>query len=303
MSPSALNAFLPLLALLASVTLLGLGTSWAKLALFPLAGALGTTTLRVGFSALLMLLWWRPWRWPLHRRDRLHLLGYGAALGGMNLFFYLSLQRIPFGVAVAIEFAGPLTVALWQSRRPLDLAWVALAVTGLALLLPLGLDTQALDLTGVLHALIAAIFWALYILLGKRVAHLHAGHSVSLGLSVAALVALPTGWEAAASALVQPGTWAVALGVAALSSAAPISLEMVALKRLPAQAFGIMISMEPAVAALLAMALLQEHLSLLQWAAIALIMSASAGAALSAQTDRRRPPAPTCDGGEQPAKA
>lgn len=234
---SRLAPLIPLLAILGSVTCLGLGTSWAKHTLFPLVGAAGTSAVRVGFSALLLLAFWRPWRWALSARDARTVALYGAALGAMNLCFYLSLQTIPFGVAVAIEFSGPLAVALFASRRALDFVWVLLAVCGLGLLLPLGHDVSELDPRGVAYALGAAVFWATYIVFGKRASHLHAGHSVALGLAMAALVVVPAGVVQAGGALLSPAVLLVGLGVALVSSALPISLEMVALKRLPPQAF------------------------------------------------------------------
>lgn len=285
-------ALIPLLAILGAVTALGLGTSWAKHSLFPVVGAQGTTAVRVGFSALLLLLFWRPWRWALSRADARTVALYGAALGAMNLCFYMSLRSIPFGLAVAIEFSGPLAVALFSSRRPLDFLWVLLAAAGLGLLLPLGHDVSTLDPAGVLYALAAAVFWATYIVFGKRASHLHAGHSVSLGLFVAALVVVPVGVAHAGAALLSPAILATGLGVALISSAIPISLEMVALKRLSPQAFGIMASMEPAVAALLALALLGEYLSAMQWLAIALIVAASVGSSVTAQRGKRVPAVP-----------
>jgi len=278
------HRFLPFLAVLGSVTALGIGTSWAKYWLFPAVGAQGTTALRVGFSALLVLLLWRPWRWYLSRADAKSVVLYGAALGGMNLMFYLSLRTLPFGLAVAIEFAGPLAVAIWSSRRPVDFVWVLLAIAGLGLLLPLGLNGSMLDPVGVAYALGAAVFWALYIVFGKRAGHLHAGHSVSLGLLVAALVVVPVGVAHAGAALLSPSLLLIGVAVAAVSSAVPISLEMMALKRLPKEAFGIMISMEPAVAAVLALGLLDERLSVMQWLAIGLIVMASVGCAATART-------------------
>lgn len=285
-------SFVPLLAILGAVTCLGIGTSWAKHTLFPLVGAQGTTAVRVGFSALLLLLFWRPWRWSLNRADARAVALYGAALGATNLSFYLALRTIPFGIAVAIEFAGPLAVALFASRRPVDFVWILLAAAGLALLLPLGHDMSALDATGVLFALAAAVFWATYILFGKRASHLHAGQSVSLGLLAAALVVVPVGVAHAGSALLSPVVLAAGVGIALVSSAIPISLEMVALKRLPPQAFGIMVSMEPAVAALLALVLLDEYLDAVQWLAIALIVAASVGSSVTAQRGKRMPAAP-----------
>ena len=285
MTVSRLQRFFPFLAVLGSDTSLGLGTSWAKQVLFPAVGAQGTTAVRVGLSAVLMLLW-RPWRWRLSRADAQAVALYGAALGAMNLMFYLSLQTLPFGLAVAIEFAGPLAVAIWSSRRAVDFVWVALAIVGLALLLPLGLSGSTLDPLGVLYAVGAAVFWALYIVFGKRAGHLHAGQSVSLGLLVAALVVVPVGVAHAGAALLSPSVLLVGVAVAAISSALPISLEMMALKRLPKEAFGIMISMEPAVAALLALVLLGERLDTVQWLAIGCIVAASMG---SAATARRLP--------------
>src|SRR5574343_1144101 len=162
MSASRLQRFIPFLDVLGSVTALGIGTSWAKQALFPVVGAQGTTAVRVGLSALLMLLLWRPWRWRLSGADAKALALYGVALGAMNLMFYMSLKTLPFGLAVAIEFAGPLAVAIWSSRRAVDFVWVALAIAGLGLLLPLGLGGTPLDPVGILYSVGAAVFWALY---------------------------------------------------------------------------------------------------------------------------------------------
>ncbi len=287
MSSHRFHHVLPILAVLGSVTALGLGTSLAK-QLFPLVGSLGTTALRVGFSALLLLLIWRPWRWPLAKADRMLVLRYGVALGLMNLLFYLSLRTIPFGIAVAIEFSGPLAVALFSSRKPVDYVWLALAIAGLGLLLPFGGSVQALDVTGVLYALAAAAFWGAYIVFGKRLGHLHAGHSVALGLTVAAITVVPFGIWHAGSALLEPHTLLVGVVVAAISSALPISLEMVALKRLPQGAFGIMTSMEPAVAAILGLLILNEQLDSWQWGAIVCVMLAAAGSAWTARPQQHR---------------
>lgn len=279
---------LPLLAVFGSVVALGVGTSFAK-QLFPVVGSLGTTALRVGFSALLLLLIWRPWRKPLSRAEVMSLIRYGVALGCMNLMFYQSLKTIPFGVAVAIEFSGPLTLAVFTSRQRIDFLWIALAIAGLALLLPFGNisidgnDVSALNPEGVFCALVAAVFWAAYILFGKKVGHLHAGHSVSLGLSVAAITVVPFGIWHAGSALWQPEILLAGLVVGAISSAIPISLEMVALKRLTPGAFGVMTSMEPAVAALLGLLVLNEQLTAPQWLAIGLVMCAAAGSAATSQ--------------------
>ncbi len=287
MQTSRFAPLVPVLAVLGSVTSLAIGTSYAK-QLFPLIGAQGTSALRVGFSALFLLLLWRPWRWHTSRADGAAILRYGLALGAMNLLFYMALRTIPFGIAVAIEFTGPLAVAMLSSRRGIDFVWVGCAVGGLLLLLPLN-GGPALDLAGVLYALGAAACWALYIVFGKRAGHLHAGHSVSLGLLAASLVVVPVGVGHAGMALLEPKILLAGFVVAVVSSAIPMSLEMMALKRLPKETFGILISMEPAVTALWALLLLHERLGGLQWLAIGCTVLASVG---STMTARGRRPAP-----------
>lgn len=292
MTPQRWQHAFPLLAVLGSVTALGIGTSFAK-QLFPQVGPLGTTALRVGLSALVMLVLWRPWRWRLSRMDAISVCKYGVALGFMNLLFYMSLRTIPFGVAVAIEFCGPLTVAATSSRRRVDFVWLGLAVLGLGLLLPIDAGTAPLDPVGVMYALSAAICWGAYIVFGQRVGHLHSGQSVALGLTVAAMAVVPFGVWQAGSALLDPYILFFGVGVAVVSSAIPISLEMMALKRLPREAFGVMTSIEPAVAALLGFLLLNEHLNGLQWTAIGSTMLAAAGSAVTARRSR-----PLCEPAE-----
>jgi len=281
MQTSRFAPMLPALAVLGSVTALAIGTSYAKY-LFPLVGAQGTSALRVGFSALLLLLFWRPWRWKTSRVDAMTILRYGLTLGLMNLLFYMAIRTIPFGIAVAIEFTGPLTVAMLSSRRPIDFVWVGCALLGLLLLLPLG-GGPALDPAGVLYAMGAAACWGLYIVFGKRAGHLHAGHTVSLGLLAASLVVVPVGVAHAGMALLEPKILLAGLLVALVSSAIPMSLEMMALKRLPKETFGILISMEPAVAALWAMLLLHEQLAGVQWLAIGCTVVASVGSTMTAR--------------------
>ncbi len=202
----------------------------------------------------------------------------------MCLSFYLSLRTLPFGIAVAIEFAGPLSVVVWSSRRPVDFVWIALAVAGLALLLPLGHDINTLDPTGMAWAALGGTGWACYIIFGKRVGHLPVSITAPLGAAMAALVVVPVGVVHAGTALLAPDVLLTSLGVALISSAIPISLELFALKHLPKNVFGTMTSMEPAVAALLALLLLGEVLSWSQCLAIGLIMLASMGCTLTAQS-------------------
>ncbi|WP_336489961.1 DMT family transporter [Methylobacterium nigriterrae] len=281
--PGGAALILPVAALLGGIVSLCTGTAFAK-QLFPAVGAAGTTSYRVGFAALLLCALWRPWRWRLGRGDVATLALYGGVLGAMNLLFYLSLRTIPLGIAVAIEFTGPLAVALSASRRAADVLWIGLAALGLVLLLVPGQGSavSALDPTGLACVLGAALCWALYIVFGQRAGRLHGGQAVSLGMAVAALVVLPFGLAEAGAALLDPGSMLVGLGVAVLSSALPYSLEMVALKRLPRQTFGVLLSLEPAVAALAALAVLGERLTPGQGAAIACIVAASAGSTASA---------------------
>lgn len=264
------------LALLGAIVSLNIGSSYGK-QLFSLVGAEGTTTFRVVFAALILLIAWRPWRMPLSQADRKAILLYGLVLGLMNLTFYLSLRYLPLGLAIAIEFIGPLSVALLSSRQPKDILWIFLAGCGIFLLLPLPGSASALSMIGVGFALASAFFWALYIVFGHRLGHLHEGQSTSLGMLVAAAVVLPFGISQAGRALLNGNLLLSGLFVATLSSAIPYSLEMFALKRLPKSTFGILCSLEPAVGAIAGMIVLHEQLTLLQWIAISLVMAASVG--------------------------
>ncbi len=261
------------------------GASLAK-HLFPQVGAQGATAYRLGLSALMLLLWRRPWRRASKGRDWRALRGYGLSMGAMNLVFYMSLRTIPLGIAVALEFTGPLALALFGSRRWVDFVWIALAVAGLALLLPLQGQVRALDPVGVMYALAAGVGWALYIVMGQKAGAAYGADAVTLGTSIGAMLVIPFGVVHAGTALLSPTLLPYALGVAVLSSALPYSLEMIAITRLPARTFSTLLSLEPAIAALAGVALLNEQLTMLQWLAIVAIIVASAGTALSLQ----RPP-------------
>ena len=266
--------------LLVSMGSYQLGAALAK-QLFPAVGAQGATACRLGLGAAILLLVRRPWRSWRRGRDPRALWGYGLSIGAMNLAFYLSLRTIPLGIAVALEFTGPLALALFGSRRLLDFIWIALVVAGLLLLLPLRGQTHALDPVGVLCALAAGVGWACYIVLGQRAGAAYGGDAVTWGTSIAALLAIPVGVAHAGGALFDPALLPFALGVAVLSSALPYSLEMVALTRLPTRSFGTLLSLEPAFGALVGASLLGERLSLLQWLAILAIIVAAVGTALS----------------------
>lgn len=265
------------------------GASLAK-SLFSILTPQGVTALRLLFSSLLLLLVWRPWRYSLDRKIWKSILLYGASLGGMNLLFYMALQRIPLGVAVALEFTGPLLVALLASRHIRDLMWVALAVIGIILLLPLGLiESTSLDPVGIVYALLAGACWALYIIFGQRTgSDIPSGVITAWGMLIAAIAVVPVGVIAAHRELLNFSVWPIAFGVAVLSSALPYSLEMVALKRLPAKTFSILMSLEPALAALSGLLFLNEQLSVTQLLAIALLISASIGTTLTSRYEDAR---------------
>jgi inner membrane transporter RhtA len=279
------SPLLPVSALLLAMLSFQFGAALAK-QLFPLVGAEGATAIRLGLGALILWLLRRPWRNLAGRRDWASLAGYGLTLGLMNLFFYMALQTLPLGIAVALEFLGPLAIALFGSRRALDLVWVALVIAGLALLLPYGEHAQALDPVGVAYALAAAAGWATYILLGRRAGDAFGSDAVALGSAIGALVAVPVGAVHAGAALFSLSIVPFAVGVAVLSSALPYSLEMFALTRLPARTIGILVSIEPAMGALLGLVFLDEHLSAFQWLAIAAVIVASMGAVFTARQSR-----------------
>ena len=231
----------------------------------------------------MLLLATRTWRHRLPRQDWWVVLRYGVTLGVMNLMFYMAIRTIPFGVAVAIEFCGPLAVALFSSRRRIDYLWIACAVAGLLLLLPIRGAAGSLDPAGVLFALAAATCWAGYIIFGKRTQHLHAGRTVALGVATGALVVAPVGLVHAGTSLFAPQVLLVGLGAAVLSSAIPMFLEMKALRGLQAGTYGVMTSLEPALTAMIAFVTLGESLTWAQWGAIVLTVVAAMGSALTGQ--------------------
>jgi inner membrane transporter RhtA len=251
--------------------------------LFPVVGAEGAAALRLALASCMMLAAWRPWRARLRREHLRSVAIYGVAMGCMNLLFYLSLNRIPLGIAVALEFTGPLAVAMAASHRALDFAWIGLAAAGLLALLPLGTGSSALSLVGIGFALGAGGCWALYIVYGQRAGASHGGASAALGTLAGALVIVPVGIAHSGLALFRPEILPLAAAVALLSSALPYSLEMFALTRLPTRTFGVLMSVEPALGALSGLYFLGERLSVVQWGAIACIMLASAGSAATSR--------------------
>jgi inner membrane transporter RhtA len=256
------------------------GTAFAK-SLFPAVGAVGVTTLRVTFAALILAALWRPWRNPPTREAWPALAAYGVALGLMNLTFYLALKTLPLGVGVAVEFVGPLSVAVASSRRALDFLWIALAVVGLVLLLPIWKQAHPLDPVGLVFMLAAGACWASYIVFGQKAGKAHGRAATAIGMAVAAVVVIPFGVASAGAKLLSPSVLLPGAAVALLASVIPYSLEMIALTRLPVRVFGTLLSLAPAVAALMGWLVLREALSPVQGLAIAAIVAASVGTTLS----------------------
>lgn len=279
-SPRKMPVWLPILVLLIAMCSIQSGASLAK-SLFPLVGAPGVTALRLALGTLILVLFFKPWRLRFAREQRLPLLFYGLSLGGMNYLFYLAIQTVPLGIAVALEFTGPLAVALFSSRRPVDFIWVVLAVLGLWFLLPLGQDVSHVDLPGAALALGAGACWAIYILAGQRAGAEHGPATVAVGSLIAAIVFVPLGAVQAGEALWHWSVIPLGLAVAVLSTALPYSLEMIALTRLPTRTFGTLMSMEPALAAVAGIVFLGETLTVIQWLALAAIIAASMGSTLT----------------------
>jgi inner membrane transporter RhtA len=247
--------------------------------LFDDLGPTGMVFLRTLFAAIALLLLWRPVVEGHDRGDLALAVAFGVTLAAMNLSFYEAIDRIPLGIAVTIEFVGPLAVAVGGSRRALDLVWVVLAAAGILLLARAGGHVNA---GGIAFALLAGVFWATYILLSARIGRVFPGGSgLSLAMAVAAVLLVPVGVAGGGSALLRPELLAAAAGVAILSSAIPYSLELAALRTLPTRVLGILLSVEPAMAALAGFVILDQGLRLRDGIAIALVAMASAGASLT----------------------
>jgi inner membrane transporter RhtA len=245
--------------------------------LFEDLGPTGAVLMRTAFAAALLAAIWRPRRALLRGEQRGAVVLFGLVLAGMNLSFYAALDRLPLGIAVTIEFIGPLAVAIAASRRWLDGAWIAAAAAGLVLLVP-GIG-QELDPLGIAFALAAAGFWAAYILLSARVGRGGAGNAgLAMAMAIGAVALVPVGLVGGGTALLEPGLLAIGAAVAVLSSAIPYTAELEALRRLPEGTFGVLLSLEPAVAALVGLVALDQALLGRELAAIGLIVLASAGA-------------------------
>jgi len=271
----------PIAAALLAMVSVQTGASIAK-TLFAVVGPVGTVALRIGFGTLVLVAALRPWRTRITRTNWQPLALYGVSIGVMNLCFYLALSRIPLGIAVALEFTGPLAVAVLSSHRAIDFLWIGFALAGLGLILPIA-HTQGINFAGALFALGAGGCWALYIVFGRKTGADHGARSVALGSLISALIVVPAGVLSAPPALFSRSVMLLGLAVGILSTALPYALDMMALTRLPARTFGVLMSLDPAIGALCGWVFLDEQLTILQWTAIVLIILASAGSASTVQ--------------------
>lgn len=283
-----IGSTLPILAILLAMASVQSGASIAK-SLFAVAGPTGMVTVRIGFGTAVLCVALRPWRARIHRDAWLPLTAYGISLAVMNYLFYQALARLPLGVAVAVEFVGPLAVAVLFSRRPLDFLWVVVAIAGLSLLLPVLHQVRHVDPTGVLFALGAGACWGVYIIFGQKTGNYLGAQGVALGSLISAVLIVPLGMLAAPPALFSRAVLLRGLAVAILSTALPYSLEMIALTRLPTRTFGVLMSLEPAAGALSGLLFLGERLTLSQSGAIALVIVASMGATATAHEKMTAP--------------
>ena len=270
----------PTLLVLAAVTSVQFGAALAK-SLFDEIGAGGAVFLRVLSAAVVLVVIWRPKVAGRMSGDLWLAVLYGLILAGMNLAFYSALDRIPLGVVVTFEFVGPLGVAVFNSRRPLDLLWVVLAAAGILLLS--GPSGAGFDTLGIALALLAGGLWASYILVAARVGRVFPGGAgLALAMVVATLPLAPVGIATAGSELLVPWILVTGAAVGVLSSAIPYALELEALRRLPVGVFGVLMSLAPAVGAVAGFVVLGEKLDVREVAAILLVVVASAGAAWGA---------------------
>jgi inner membrane transporter RhtA len=274
--------------LLIAMSSIQAGASLAK-TLFPLVGAAGAVALRTAFATLMLAIVLRPWRvrfttaaWPT-------LAVYGVSLGVMNFLYYMALRTVPLGITVSLEFTGPLAVAVLSSRRAIDFLWIATAAAGLSMLLPIGHMQASIDLVGALFALGAGACWALYIVFGQKAGAVYGPQAVALGSIIAAVIVIPIGIAEAGATLLTVSALPYGLAIAFLSTALPYTLEMIALIRLPARTFGILMSVEPVFGALFGWVMLHEVLTGMQWIAICMIILASIGTTLTAVTQQTTP--------------
>lgn len=249
--------------------------------LFPVLGPEGMTAWRLFFSAIMLVIIFKPWQKSMPKQAFKFIFLYGISIGCMNLVFYSAIARIPLGIAVAIELTGPIMVALCSSRQLLDFIWLGVAVVGLAMLLPIHHALGNLDPMGILFALLAGGGWACYILFGRKAGAIYGSSSVAIGSVIASCFLFPIGVWQSGSAMFSLELLPLVLVVSLLASAIPYGLDMIVLPRLPAQTFSTLMSLSPVFAALSGLVVLHEQLTHYQWLAIMFIIVSSIGAVLT----------------------
>mgnify|MGYP003409320113 FL=1 len=265
----------PIPAVLFAIISVQSGAAIAK-TLFPAIGAAGTASLRIGISAIILLAVYRPNLLKITPNQWKIVIPYGLSLGAMNLIFYLAIERIPIGLAVTLEFIGPLVVAVIGSKRLIDYLWVLLAAIGIVLIAPW--SNNGIDLLGVLFALLAGALWAAYIVLGTKVSKImKGGDAVATGMLFASILIVPFGILENGLTNLTPTFLYLGIALALLSSAIPFTLEMKALAQLPARTFSILMSLEPAAASIFAFIFLQEYLTFNEILAVVFVVIASVG--------------------------
>jgi inner membrane transporter RhtA len=255
------------------------GAAIAK-GLFPAIGAAGTASLRIGISAIILLAVYRPNLFKITTSQWKFVIPYGLSLGAMNLIFYLAIERIPLGLAVTLEFIGPLLVAVWGSKRLIDFLWILLAAAGIILIAPW--SNSGIDVLGMVLALLAGGFWAAYIILGGKISKImKGGDAVATGMIFATILIVPIGIIGNGLNSLTPTYFYLGIALALLSSAIPFTLEMKALGQLPARTFSILMSLEPAAASICALIFLQEYLTITELLAVVFVVIASAGSTMT----------------------
>lgn len=283
--PKALQALLILV--IAMISLQSSG-SFAKY-LFGQFPILTVSAMRLCFAAFILAIIFQIWRMDFKHIKWHAIISYGSALAGMNLLFYLSIERLPLGIAVCFEFIGPLSVALFYARQKFDFIWVGLAILGLILLFPFDQTAQSLDPIGIIFALAAGACWALYIVAGQKPSGVSGNHTVCLGMFVGMCILMPIALFAGMpSSTLEAKSLLYFAALAILASALPFTLEMIALRNLSALSFGTLMSLEPAIAALSGFVFLAEQLLWTQWLALATIISASIGCTVTTQQAKQK---------------
>ena len=250
---------------------------------------LTVAAMRLLFGALILALIFKIWQINFRQVKWQAIISYGFALAGMNALFYLSIDRLPLGIAVSFEFVGPLSVALYYARQKFDFVWVGLAILGLILLFPFDQVSEGLDLIGIGFALGAGACWAIYIVSGQKPSGISGNHTVCLGMFIGMLCLMPVALFSGFSiAVFEPSNFIYFIVLAVLASALPFTLEMIALRHLTALSFGTLMSIEPAIAALSGFIFLGEQLLWNQWLALATIICASIGCTYTTQQAKNK---------------